>query len=97
MMNIYNDLRRDNLYEALNVLKNENLLTDEIRTVITAMTSTASQSIKLEKKPRFSEYHIFLKEHREVVKLKEPGIKPQRLTTIVSKAWKHIPEDEKGK
>jgi hypothetical protein len=61
MMNIYNDLRRDNLYEALNVLKNENLLTDEIRTVIITMTSTASQSIKLEKKPRSQNITSFQK------------------------------------
>eukprot|EP00976_Prorocentrum_cordatum_P091209 1188433-Prorocentrum_minimum.AAC.2 len=93
MMNIYNDLRRDILSEAINVLRNENLLTDEIRTMLTQMTLTANEPKK--KQPRFSGYHIFLKEHREVVKLKETGITPQRLTTIVSKAWKNISEDEK--
>lgn len=93
MMNIYNDLRRDILSEAMNVLRNENLLTDEIRAVLTHMTLNVSEPKK--KQPRFSGYHIFLKEHRDVIKQKEPGITPQRLTTIVSKAWKHISEDEK--
>ena len=99
MMNIYNETRRNILSETMDVLKNKDLLTDEIRTVFTDMIKTVcinkKRVLKREKKPRFSGYHIFMKEHREVIKKEQPGIKPQQLTTIVSRAWKHVSEEEK--
>lgn len=99
MMNIYNETRRNILSETMDVLKNKDLLTDEICTVFTDMIKTVcinkKRVFKREKKPRFSGYHIFIKEHREVIKKEQPGIKPQQLTTIVSRAWKHVSEEEK--
>lgn len=99
MMNIYNETRCDILSETMDVLKNKDLLTDEIRTVFTDMIKTVcinkKRVLKREKKPRFSGYHIFMKEHREVIKKEKPGIKPQQLTTIVSRAWKHVSEEDK--
>ena len=101
MMNIFNDMRNDVLSEVMNTLKNKSLLTKEIEDALTLKDSSMPVQkkkktlIKKQKKPRFSGYHLFMKEHRVVVKDQNPGIKPQRLTTIVAKAWKHVPEDEK--
>ena len=94
-----NDIRNDVLSEVTNTLKNKNLLTKEIEDVLKEISGSTEKNkkslVKKEKKPRFSGYHLFIKEHRVVVKNQNPGIKPQRLTTIVAKAWKHVSEDEK--
>ena len=103
MMNIFYDMRNDMRYDVLsevtNALKNKNLLTKEIEDALKEISGFTEKNkkslVKKEKKPRFSGYHLFMKEHRVVVKDQNPGIKPQRLTTIVAKAWKHVPEDEK--
>ena len=98
MINCMNDVQRDTLSEVKNILESKELLTDEINDVLTEMLAsvkTNKKVVKKEKKPRFSGYHLFMKEHRAVVKKDQPDIKPQDLTTIVSKAWKDIPEDEK--
>ena len=92
MLNIFYDMRRDVLSEVIGTLKNKNLFTKEIEDALTEI-SVSKKTVN--KKPRFSGYHLFMKEHRVVVKNEQPGIKPQQLTTIVAKAWKHIPEDEK--
>ena len=97
MMNMMNDVKRENITEVMNTLKSKDLLTEEIQTVLNEMLSSVktNKKVKKEKKPRFSGYHLFMKEHRAVVKAEQPDIKPQELTTIVSKAWKDIPEDKK--
>jgi len=98
MMTIFNELRNDVISEVMNTLKNRNLFTTEIDETLQEMShqnKTKKTLVKKEKKPRFSGYHLFMKEHRVVVKNQQPGIKPQQLTTIVSKAWKDIPEDAK--
>ena len=99
MVNCMNDVQRDTLSEVKKVIESKDLLTDEISEVLTEMLAsikTNKKVVKKEKKPRFSGYHLFMKEHRVVVKEDQPGIKPQELTTIVSKAWKDIPEDDKA-
>ena len=99
MVNCMNDVQRDTLAEVKKVLESKELLTEEISDVLTEMLAsvkTNKKVVKKEKKPRFSGYHLFMKEHRVVVKKDQPDIKPQDLTTIVSKAWKDIPEDEKA-
>jgi hypothetical protein len=105
MMNMLNDMRRDIMYEAMYRLDSVNLLTNDVKTELTNMISSTSpmktakvvtkKDVLRKKTPRFSGYHIFMKEHRVVVKGEQPGIKPQQLTTIVAKAWKHVPEVEK--
>jgi len=97
MMNMMNDVKRENITEVMNTLKSKDLLTEEIQTVLNEMLSSVktNKKVKKEKKPRFSGYHLFMKEHRAVVKAEQPDIKPQELTTIVSKAWKDIAEDKK--
>ena len=98
MVNCMNDVQRDTIDQVMKKLETKELLTDEIKDVLTEMLAsvkTNKKVVKKEKKPRFSGYHLFMKEHRAVVKKDQPDIKPQDLTTIVSKAWKDIPEDEK--
>lgn len=100
MEHILEDVRRDTLCEVLQTLRTKGLLNEEIEHVFTAsMTSPSTivvkNTIKKEKKPRFSAYHLFMKEHRAVVKQEHPEIKPQVMTSIVSKAWKDVPEEQK--
>ena len=98
MVNCMNDVQRDMIDQVMKTLETKELLTDEIKDVLNEMLAsvkTNKKVVKKEKKPRFSGYHLFMKEHRVVVKKDQPDIKPQDLTTIVSKAWKDIPEDEK--
>ena len=99
MMNCVNDMRRDILSEVMNTLDTKELLTDDIKDVLTEMISSVKTNKKVAKKektPRFSGYHLFMKEHRVVVKKEQPDIKPQELTSVVAKAWKDVPEEEKG-
>jgi hypothetical protein len=73
-------------------------MTTEIKDILNEMISDVKNNKKVTKKektPRFSGYHLFMKEHRATVKLEQPDIKPQMLTTVVSKAWKDISEDKK--
>ena len=98
MVNCMNDVQRDTIDQVMKKLETKELLTDEIKDVLTEMLAsvkTNKKVVKKEKKPRFSGYHLFMKEHRAVVKKDQPDIKPQDLTTIVSKAWKDIPEEQK--
>ena len=98
MVNCMNDVQRDTIDQVMKTLETKELLTDEIKDVLTEMLAsvkTNKKVVKKEKKPRFSGYHLFMKEHRAVVKKDQPDIKPQDLTTVVSKAWKDIPEEQK--
>ena len=97
MMNCINDLRRDVYDEIITELQSKELLTDDIKEVIETMKNNVktNKKVKKEKKPRYSGYHLFMKEHRVVVKKERPDIKPQELTSVVSKAWKDIPEEQK--
>ena len=97
MMNCVNDMRRDILSEVMKTLQDKELITDDIKDVLTEMISSVktNKKVKKEKTPRFSGYHLFMKEHRVVVKQEQPDIKPQDLTSVVSKAWKDIPEEQK--
>ena len=99
MMNCVNDMRRDILSEVMNSLVSKELLTDDIKDVLTEMISSVKTNKKVAKKektPRFSGYHLFMKEHRVVVKKEQPDIKPQELTSVVAKAWKDVPDEKKG-
>ena len=98
MMNCVNDMRRDILSEVMKTFENKELLTEEIKDVLTEMISSVKTNKKVTKKektPRFSGYHLFMKEHRVVVKKEQPDIKPQELTSVVAKAWKDVPEEQK--
>lgn len=97
MMNVMNDMKRDNITEVINALELKSLMTDDIKSVLMEMLTSVkiNKKIKKEKKPRFSGYHLFMKEQRAVVKAEHPDIKPQELTSVVSKAWKDISDEKK--
>ena len=98
MMNCVNDMRRDILSEVMQTLQDKELITEDIKDVLTEMISSVKTNKKVTKKektPRFSGYHLFMKEHRVVVKKEQPDINPQDLTSVVAKAWKDVPEEQK--
>ena len=97
MLNCLNDMKRDTLEEVMKNLENKELLTDDIKEVLTLMISDVktNKKVKKESKPRFSGYHLFMKEHRVVVKIEQPDIKPQELTSVVAKAWKNQTDEVK--
>jgi hypothetical protein len=96
-MNCFNDMKRGVLAEVGKNLETANLLTDDVKEVLDTMVFSikTNKKVKKEKKPRFSGYHLFMKEHRVTVKEENPEIKPQELTSVVSKAWKSIGDDKK--
>jgi hypothetical protein len=98
MTNCINDVQRESYADVKKALAKKNLLTDEIEAVLNNLTTSVKANKKIVKKqkmPRFSGYHLFMKEHRITVKEEQPDITPQQLTSIVSKAWKDIDEDKK--
>ena len=98
MSNCINDVQRESFADVKKALVKENLLTDEIETVLNNLTvgvKANKKIVKKQKMPRFSGYHLFMKEHRITVKEEQPDITPQQLTSTVSKAWKNIDEDKK--
>lgn len=98
-MNFSNDIKRETINEIIQTFESKKLMTDDTKEILESMMNSVKTNKKIKKAPqkRFSGYHLFMKEHRSVVKEKNPGIKPQELTTIVSKAWKDVSEKEKKK
>ena len=98
-VNFSNDIKRETINEIIQLFESKDLMTDDIKEVLESMINSVKTNKKIKKPPqkRFSGYHLFMKEHRSVVKEKNPGIKPQELTTIVSKAWKDVSDKEKKK
>ena len=98
-VNFANDMKRETISDVIKTLDSKELLTDDIKEVLDSLIGAVKANKKVKKPPqkRFSGYHLFMKEHRVVVKEENPGIKPQELTTIVSKAWKDVSEEEKEK
>ena len=98
-VNFSNDIKRETINEIIQLFESKDLMTDDIKEVLESMMNSVKTNKKIKKPPqkRFSGYHLFMKEHRSVVKENNPGIKPQELTTIVSKAWKDVSDKEKKK
>jgi len=98
-VNFANDMKRETIADVIKTLDSKELLTDDIKEVLDTMIGAVKANKKVKKPPqkRFSGYHLFMKEHRVVIKEQNPGIKPQELTTIVSKAWKDVSEEEREK
>jgi hypothetical protein len=98
-VNFANDMKRETIADVIKTLDSKELLTDDIKEVLDTLIGAVKANKKVKKPPqkRFSGYHLFMKEHRAVIKEQNPGIKPQELTTIVSKAWKDVSEEEKEK
>jgi len=98
-VNFANDIKRETIVDVIKTLDSKELLTDDIKEVLDSLIGAVKANKKVKKPPqkRFSGYHLFMKEHRIVIKEQNPGIKPQELTTIVSKAWKDVSEEDKEK
>ena len=98
-VNFANDMKRETIADVIKALDSKELLTGDIKEVLDTLIGAVKANKKVKKPPqkRFSGYHLFMKEHRVVIKEQNPGIKPQELTTIVSKAWKDVSEEEKEK
>ena len=98
LMNCINDVKRETLSEVMKTLESKELLTDDIKEALTTMVFEVktNKKTKKETKPRFSGYHLFMKDHRAVVKMEQPDIKPQELTSVVAKAWKEQTDEVKN-
>jgi len=98
-VNFANDMKRETISDVIKTLDSKELLTDDIKEVLDTLIGAVKANKKVKKPPqkRFSGYHLFMKEYRVVIKEQNPGIKPQELTTIVSKAWKDVSEEDKEK
>jgi hypothetical protein len=70
----------------------------ECREIVEKMLSDVKTNKKVDKvkKPRYSGYHIYMREHRAVVKTEQPELTPQQLTSVVAKSWKDVSEEKKA-
>ena len=92
-----NDIKRDSYNETQVQLKNKNLLTEEIKTIIESLIDDVDKNKKTSdtKKTRLSGYHLYMREHRNIVKQEQPDITPQQMTSVLAKSWKNLSEDAK--
>jgi hypothetical protein len=98
IQNHINDIKRETIHEIIQAFEDKNILTDIINTELLFILKNIKKNKKKQsvKRPRFSGYHLFMKEHRLFIKESKPSMTPQELTTIVSKAWKNVPEYDKN-
>lgn len=98
MTNCLNDMKRDIINEVGQKIQENELMTDGIQAILDELLASVKQNkrIKKEHKPRYSGYHLFMKEKRVEVKAEQPDIRPQDLTSVVSKAWKVLSDEEKA-
>jgi hypothetical protein len=93
-----NDVMRDAYNNVIKRLDENNLLTEEIKSIITTMIDTVKTNKKIRKsskKGRLSGYHLYMREHRKIVKEEHPNITPQEMTSVLAKSWKDVPEEKK--
>ena len=97
VQNGMNDVMRDAYKSVITRLDNEKLLTTEIRTLIEKMMDEVKTNKKIPNtsKSRISGYHLYMREHRIVIKEEQPDITPQQMTSVLAKAWKDVPEEKK--
>ena len=89
MTKFVNDVKTTVYTDLSTELEKAGLMSEEIRIIIAKLIT------KKKAKPRFSGYHMFMKEYRVTVKDENPNMKPQEVTSIVSKAWKTLDEEKK--
>jgi hypothetical protein len=94
----------NNLYTALiaevsAALKTENLLTDEIETILENLKTNAKTTKKAAKtnapKRGMNGYNLFMKENRADMAEKKPGLTPQQMTGELAKVWKELEKEAK--
>ena len=97
MLNGLNDAIRETLSDVLSRMKDAENASD-CREIVEKMLSDVKTNKKVDKvkKPRYSGYHIYMREHRAVVKTEQPELTPQQLTSVVAKSWKDVSEEKKA-
>jgi len=97
MLNGLNDAIRETLSDVLSRMKDAENVSD-CREIVEKMLSDVKTNKKVDKvkKPRYSGYHIYMREHRVVVKTEQPELTPQQLTSVVAKSWKDVSEEKKA-
>ena len=97
MLNGLNDAIRETLSDVLSRMKDAENASD-CREIVEKMLSDVKTNKKVDKvkKPRYSGYHIYMREHRVVVKTEQPELTPQQLTSVVAKSWKDVSEEKKA-
>ena len=97
MLNGLNDAIRETLNDVLNRIK-ETENASECREIVEKMISDVKTNKKVDKvkKPRYSGYHIYMREYRAVMKAEQPDLTPQQLTSVVAKSWKDVSEEKKA-
>jgi len=98
VQNGINDSMREAYSDVLTRLDEQKLLTEDIKLIISNMIDTVTTNKKVtktSKKTRLSGYHLYMREHRKVVKAEQPDITPQQMTSVLAKAWKDVPDDKK--
>jgi len=97
MLNGLNDAIRETLSDVLSRMKDAENASD-CREIVEKMMSDVKTNKKVDKvkKPRYSGYHIYMREHRVVVKTEQPELTPQQLTSVVAKSWKDVSEEKKA-
>jgi hypothetical protein len=99
VQNGMNDVIRDAYNNVIKRLDENSLLTDDIKSIITSMINTIQTNKKIhklsKKSKRISGYHIYMREHRKIVKEEHPNITPQEMTSVLAKAWKDVPVEQK--
>ena len=85
MLNGLNDAIRETLSDVLSRMKDaENV--SECREIVEKMLfDIKNKKVDKVKKPRYSGYHIYMREHRAVVKTEQPELTPKQLTSVVAK------------
>ena len=97
MLNGLNDAIRETLSDILSRMKDAENASD-CREIVEKMLSDVKTNKKVDKvkKPRYSGYHIYMREHRVVVKSEHPELTPQQITSVVAKSWKDVSEEKKA-
>ena len=95
----------NNLYTALiaevsTALKTENLLTDEIETILENLKTNAKRTTKKAAKKNapkrgMNGYNLFMKENRADMAEKKPGLTPQQMTGELANVWKELEKEAK--
>jgi len=96
VQNGLNDITRNAYNDVIIRLDKEKLLTDDIKTIITKMVDEVKTNKKVTKSThRISGYHLYMREHRKVIKEEQPDITPQEMTSVLAKAWKDVSPEVK--
>ena len=98
MTNCYNDIFRNAVAAVTEELQKEDLMTDEVKEVLTRVLGTLKPNKKIRKSSTTTQvcgYHIYLREKRKQVAQENPGMLPKEITAIVSRGWSTSTDEQK--